>query len=99
MIPINWSYVLPVRSQNDPVPLVNSQLQDVLGHAHVVLLELLLGRGKVLLQLLDQLQPLPDVGLDATVVEWAGNYLFFRVLFQREGHVTEFVCTSAVLDK
>ena len=79
-------FVLPVWSQNDPVPLVNGELDNVLGQADIVLLELVFGGRKVLFQLLDQLQSLPDVRLDPTVVERARNDLLFRVLFQGERH-------------
>ena len=86
----------PVRPDNDPVPLLDGRLDDVLGQGDVTLQELLLGRPKVLLELLDELEALPDVGLEPAVVEGAGDDLLLGVLLQGEGDGAQLVGTPEI---
>ena len=70
---------LAVGPHDDAVPLRQGPLQDLLGHAHLRVLELRLGRREVFLQPLNQLEPLPDVCLEAAVLEGTRDYLLFCV--------------------
>ena len=60
---------LPVGPDHDPVPLVQSCLEDVLGSLHLRIVKLCLGALKIFLEPLDQLQSLPNVGLYSTIIK------------------------------
>ena len=79
---------------DNPVPLVDRVPENILSQLDLVVAELLLGGGKVLLEALDELEALPDVGLEAAVLQRTADYLLLGVLLQGEGVAAQFVGTS-----
>ena len=60
---------LPVWPDHDSVPLVQGGLENVLGHLHLRVFKFCLGALEIFFESLDQLQPLPNVGLYSTVIK------------------------------